>query len=227
MNGLYPKQPTSMFRAIISMFVVCLAYIGLVYTTLPFRFAFLAIAGAMALYLNYGFYGIRSAFGPLQKGATKIIVIGLIWNIIQTGLVAYLVQFVFHFSVAANGKTTIFVDNSPLQFMYHLLQIICSLLGEECLILIPSILGIYFLKKQGVSEKWSMILITLVGVFLFGMAHYSTYEGNLIQILFVTGLGRLPFNWIAFKANSIWASVIAHVFYDLPLLLVALLVAPV
>lgn len=70
--------------------------------------------------------------------------------------------------------------------MYHLLQIICSLLGEECLILVPSILGIYFLKKQGVCEKWSMILITLVGVFLFGMAHYSTYEGNLIQILFVT-----------------------------------------
>ncbi|AAY60252.1 hypothetical protein [Bacillus cereus] len=153
MNALYPKQPTSMFRAIISMFVVCLAYIGLVYTTIPFRFTFLAIAGAMALYLNYGFYGIRSAFGPLQKGATKIIVIGLIWNIIQTGLVAYLVQCVFHFSVASNGKSTIFVDNSPLQFMYHLLQIICSLLGEECLILVPSILGIYFLKKKRGKRK--------------------------------------------------------------------------
>ncbi|MFE9081146.1 hypothetical protein [Bacillus mobilis] len=36
----------------------------------------------------------------------------------------------------------------------------------------------------------------------------------------------MPFNWIAYKANSIWASVIAHVFYDLPLLLVALLVVP-
>ncbi|SCB92467.1 hypothetical protein [Bacillus wiedmannii] len=149
MNGLYHKQPTSIFRVIISMFVVCLAYIGLVYTILPFRFTFLAVAGAMALYLNYGFNGIRSAFGPLQNGAIKIIVIGLIWNIIQTGLVAYLVQFVFHFSVAANGKTTIFVDNTPLQFMYHLLQIICSLIGEECLILVPSILGIYFLKKRG------------------------------------------------------------------------------
>ncbi|QWH31979.1 CPBP family intramembrane metalloprotease (plasmid) [Bacillus mycoides] len=226
MNSLYPKQPTSNFHVIISIFVVCFAYIGLVYTTLPFRFTFLAVAGAIALYLNYGFFGIRSAFGPLQKGATKIIVIGLIWNIIQTGVIAYLVQFVFHFSVATNGKTTIFVDNTPLQFMYHLFQIICNLIGEECLILVPSILGIYFLKKQGISEKWAMILITLIGVFLFGMAHYSTYEGNLIQILFVTGLGRLPFNWIAFKANSIWASAIAHVLYDLPLLLVALLVSP-
>ncbi|WP_262366800.1 CPBP family glutamic-type intramembrane protease [Bacillus wiedmannii] len=71
-----------------------------------------------------------------------------------------------------------------------------------------------------------MILITLVGIFLFGIAHYSIYEGNLIQILCVTGLGRLPFNWIAFKANSILASAIAHILYDLPLLLVALLVTP-
>ncbi|PFJ33890.1 hypothetical protein COL01_05800 [Bacillus thuringiensis] len=65
-----------------------------------------------------------------------------------------------------------------------------------------------------------MILITLIGIFLFGMAHYSTYEGNLIQILFVTGLRRLPFNWITFKAKSIWASAIAHILYNLPLLLV-------
>lgn len=71
MNGLYPKQPTSMFRTIISIFVVCLSYIGLVYTTLPFQFTFLAIAGAMALYLKYGFYGILSTFGPLQKGLRK------------------------------------------------------------------------------------------------------------------------------------------------------------
>ncbi|MES5929855.1 CPBP family intramembrane metalloprotease [Bacillus cereus group sp. MG9] len=226
MNSLYHKQPSSIFSVITSIFFICMAYIGLAYSALPFKFTFLALAGVIALYLNYGFYGIQSAFGPLQKGATKIIVIGLIWIIIQTWVIAFLVQFVFHFPVATNGKTTIFVDNTPLQFVYHLVKIICSLIGEECLILVPSILGIYFLKKQGVSKKWSMILITLVGVFLFGMAHYSTYEGNLIQILFVIGLGRLPFNWIAFKANSIWASAIAHILFDLPLLLVALLVTP-
>ncbi|MFD6510902.1 MULTISPECIES: type II CAAX prenyl endopeptidase Rce1 family protein [unclassified Bacillus (in: firmicutes)] len=226
MNSLYNKQPSSIFNVIISVFFICIAYIGLAYTALPFRFTFLTISCVIALYLNFSFYGIKSAFGPLQKGTTKIILIGLLWNIIQSWIIAFLVQYVFHFSVAYNGKATIFVDNTPIQFIYHLIQIICSLIGEECLILVPSILGIYFLKKQGIDEKWSMLIVTLIGAFLFGMAHYSTYDGNLIQILLIIGLARLPYNWIAFKANSIWASAIAHILFDMPLLLIALLVTP-
>jgi hypothetical protein len=75
-----------------------------------------------------------------------------------------------------------------------LIQIICSLIDEECLILVPSILGVYFLKKQEIDEKWSMLIVTLIGAFLFGMVHYSTYDGNLIQILLIIGLARLPYN---------------------------------
>ena len=67
-----------------------------------------------------------------------------------------------------------------------------------------------------------MILITLIGAFIFGLAHYFTYQGNLIQIFAVIALARLPFNW-AFKANSIWAGAIAHIIFDVSTFLLTLL----
>lgn len=144
----------------------------------------------------------------------------------QSFLIAFLVKYVFNFPVANNGTINIFVENTPVQFIYHFFVIVSSLIGEECLVLVPSILAIYFLKKHGVNEKRSMIIVTLVGAFLFGLAHYSTYDGNLIQIFAIIGLARLPFNWVAFKANSLWASSITHILFDmisiLPVLLVAL-----
>ncbi|AJG76805.1 hypothetical protein bcere0016_20030 [Bacillus cereus 95/8201] len=226
MNNLYERTPGSILKILISIILICTAYLGLAYTALPFSFTFLALAGVVSLYLNYGLYGIQSAFSPLRKGAIKIIFIGLIWNVLQSFLIAFLVKYVFNFPVANNGTINIFVENTPVQFIYHFFVIVSSLIGEECLVLVPSILAIYFLKKHGVNEKRSMIIVTLVGAFLFGLAHYSTYDGNLIQIFAIIGLARLPFNWVAFKANSLWASSITHILFDmisiLPVLLVAL-----
>lgn len=223
MNSLYDRRPSSTLTVIIGILLILIAYIGLAYTSLPFNFTSIALAGVIALYLNYGIYGLRSAFSPLQKGVIKIILIGYIWYAVQSSLVAAVIKFGFNFPVASNGATNVFVDNTPAQFIYNALDIIFSLIGEECLVLIPSILAIYFLKKHGVNEKRSMIIVTIVGAFFFGLAHYSTYNGNLVQIFFIIGLARLPFNWVAFKANSLWASSITHILFDFTPFLTALL----
>ncbi|WP_212936844.1 CPBP family glutamic-type intramembrane protease [Bacillus hominis] len=225
MNSLYDRRPSSTLNAIIGIFLILIAYLGLAYTSLPFNFMFIALAGVIALYLNYGSYGVKSAFSPLKKGAIKIILIGYIWNFLQSWIVALIITYVFKFQFTSNGESNIFVDNTPAQFIYHILQIVFSLIGEECLVLVPSILAIYFLKKRGVDEKLSMIIVTIVGAILFGLAHYSTYDGNLIQIFLVIGLARLPFNWVAFKANSLWASSITHILFDLTSFLSVLLFA--
>ncbi|MDA2383488.1 CPBP family intramembrane metalloprotease [Bacillus cereus] len=222
MNSLYDRRPNSTITVIIGILLILIAYVGLAFTSLPLNFTFIALAGVIALYLNYGICGIKSAFSPLQKGVIKIILMGYIWNLLQSSLVAVVIKFGFNLPVANNGATNIFVDNTPAQFIYHALYVIFSLIGEECLVLIPSILAIYFLKKRGVNEKRSMIIVTIVGAFLFGLAHYSTYDGNLIQIFLIIGLARLPFNWVAFKANSLWASSITHILFDFTPFLTAL-----
>ncbi|MCU5707720.1 CPBP family glutamic-type intramembrane protease [Bacillus wiedmannii] len=223
MNSLYDRRPTSTLTVIIGIFLILIAYVGLVYASPPFSFTFIALAGFISLYLNYGTYGIKSAFSPLQKGAIKFILIGYIWNAVQSSLVAVVITYGFDFPVAANGATNIFVDNTAAQFIYNAIDIIFSLIGEECFVLIPSILAIYFLKKHRVNEKRSIIIVTIIGAFFFGLAHYSTYNGNLVQIFFVIGLARLPLNWVAFKANSLWASSITHILFDFTPFIAALL----
>lgn len=84
----------------------------------------------------------------LQKGVIKIILIGYIWNLVQSSLIGVIIKFGFNLPVVNNGATNIFVDNTPAQFIYHTMFIIFSLIGEECLVLIPSILAIYFLKNM-------------------------------------------------------------------------------
>jgi membrane protease YdiL (CAAX protease family) len=223
MKSLFDRKPISVWSAITSILLMVLAYVGLVFINTPISFTFLALAGVIGLYLNYGLDGIKLAFSPLQKGATKIILMGFGWNILQSFSIALVLLYVFNYQFIPNAASDIFAGNTPVQFIQHVVFLVVSLIGEECLILIPSLLGIYFLKKRGVSEKWSMILVTLVGAFLFGLAHYFTYQGNLIQIFGIIALARLPFNWTAFKANSIWAASIAHILFDISAFLMSIL----
>ncbi|GGE58264.1 type II CAAX prenyl endopeptidase Rce1 family protein [Priestia taiwanensis] len=71
-----------------------------------------------------------------------------------------------------------------------------------------------FFKKHEVSKQWSLIIVTLVGAFLFGLTYYSVYDGNWTQILLIIALARLPFNWVTFKVNSLWAIAIVHITFD-------------
>ncbi|OUB75930.1 CAAX protease family protein [Bacillus thuringiensis serovar zhaodongensis] len=223
MNILFDRKPISVWRAIISVFLIIIAFLGLVFSEIIISFTFLTIAGLIGLYLTYGLDGIKLAFSPLQKGATKIILISYVWNILQSFAIALSLKYIFHYQFAANSASGIFEHNTPVQFLLNFIVIVFSLIGEECLVLVPSILGIYYLKRKGINEKWAMILITLIGAFIFGLAHYFTYQGNLIQIFAVIALARLPFNWAAFKANSIWAGAIAHILFDVSTFLLTLL----
>lgn len=141
MNSLFNQKPINVWRAIFSILLIIIAYLGLVFSEILISFTFLAIAGLVGLYVTYGLDGIKLAFSPLQKGATKIILISYVWNILQSFAIALSLKYIFHYQFATNAASGIFEHNTPVQSILNFVIIAFSLIGEECLVLVPSILG--------------------------------------------------------------------------------------
>ncbi|WP_255293714.1 hypothetical protein [Bacillus toyonensis] len=51
MNILFDRKPISVWRAIISIFLIIIAFLGLVFSEIIISFTFLTIAGLIGLYL--------------------------------------------------------------------------------------------------------------------------------------------------------------------------------
>ena len=99
----FDRKPISVLRAIVSIFLIIIAFLGLVFSEILISFTFLAIAGLVGLYVTYGLDGIKLAFSPLQKGATKIILISYVWNILQSFAIALSLKYIFHYQFATNA----------------------------------------------------------------------------------------------------------------------------
>lgn len=212
MKSLFDTKP-NVLGIVVTIVLLTLGFLGLI-NGLPFSYLYLMTAGIIGAIFVWGFSGLKDLFHPLRKGSIKYIILGYIWNLVQSFSLALIFKYLFHFNFASNPATGILNSNNIIDFIKHILMIITSLVGEELIVLVPVCIVIYYIKKTGVSNTPAMIIASILSAVLFGAMHYTTYQGNLVQIA-VIGLARLPFNWVAFKSNSVTGSVITHCAFDI------------
>lgn len=107
---------------------------------------------------------------------------------------------------------------------YVIISSLIQLYGETMIIIFPFC---FCMKILSMFMHWSKMVTVISLVFsgvCFGLTHYSTYDGNLIQLILVIGLSSVGFLITFLRVKNIHSAYLAHVFYDGILLFIPLLI---
>ncbi len=136
-----------------------------------------------------------------------------ILNLIITILIGLLVMKTHGASsnLAVSGIITL---DSPGKFLFYL-KTIPSLFGEEVISVLP-FLGLLtlFYSSLHLSRINSVILAWLFTAFLFGIAHLSMYNWDILQCVVVIGSARLVLLLPYIMTKNILVSTGAHIIND-------------
>lgn len=100
-------------------------------------------------------------------------------------------------------------------FAYLLVQ----LFGEE-MIKLNIFLGVLILAFQRTGDRKKGVLIAIaITLFIFGIAHFRAYNGSVIQILLVQGLGSIFALFCYMRSKNVLTSYAMHVIQDVMFLL--------
>jgi len=218
-------KKTNIFFAVIIVFITTFA---LMYAELLGDFgvftawSYLTIGGGLSLILLVGYDKTKSFFRQMNKGSWKWIFISII--------LGYLVSLLFvgigtlmNTPLAENAGFEEPDTTLPLwiEFLDYSMKFV-SLIGEEVITAAIAVIVFYFASKKFDSAT-SWVISAIISAIIFGLMHYTTYDGNIFQCVFVIGIGRLPFTYAWRKTGSLWGGIWAHVIYDVLLLVLTYL----
>ncbi|HEO2443515.1 TPA: hypothetical protein VAP34_001703 [Streptococcus agalactiae] len=121
------------------------------------------------------------------------------------------------------SSTSLLGDGGGQSINYVIISSVIQLYGETIIIIFPFC---FCMKLLSMFTPWSkaVTLISLVFSGLcFGLSHYSTYAGNLIQLILVIGLSSVGFLITFLRVRNINSAFLAHVLYDSALLFIPLI----
>ena len=107
------------------------------------------------------------------------------------------------------------------------LAVIFQVLGEEFFKVFILLIAMYAIYKLTGNRSTSLLIGLIGSMIIFGLAHYYAYNGRILQILLIQGLGSI-FEYFAYlKTKNIWVSYLVHLIRDfIPLTLSALNLIP-
>ena len=113
----------------------------------------------------------------------------------------------------------------------NLMNIICTIfqvMGEEFFKIFMLLILMYVLYKLTGNRNASLAIGLFGSMAIFGLAHYNAYEGRILQILLIQGLGSIFEYYGYLKTKNVWVSYLIHIIRDLiPTALILLNVVPV
>ena len=172
-------------------------------TDASLAFGFIMIA--LTLYVSKG--KISMFFRMPMRKDIKLIALCLIgYYIYAIGLNIILEQL-------GNPGTTNAVVGANMDLIFWISMLI-QLMGEELIKVIAFLMIMTLIYKISKKRKLSMTIGVIASLLLFGMLHYSAYDGNMIQIIFVIGLGSLFYFFAYLKTKNVMISYIIHVLID-------------
>lgn len=176
-------------------------------------FLYFLVFGMSALFILLGWDGTKKIFGKVKLSSWKWIVFAFVGSMILATLFSFVGKLLHQPSSGNGGANQISGDLSFWEKFSNLIATAFSLTGEEIYIAVIFVLCIVPLLKK-ISTKNALIIASLASVSIFGMSHFTTYDGNIYQCLVIIGLTHLPFIYAFIKTESLWTTIIAHILYD-------------
>lgn len=89
-----------------------------------------------------------------------------------------------------------------------------SLVEEEIYIVAIFVL-VFLLLFTFMRTKFSIWGASTISLLVFGLSHYSVYDGNLHQCIFIIGLAHATSLYAWLKTQNLLILMLAHLLYDL------------
>jgi len=208
--------------------LVVLAFGVLVVGSLLTPNPFLLLAPAV-LFVAIPLYGLaritpqhwRQLFRPFS-GRVVLSMVGYTFLTMGLSLAIGLIVLVTY-GANPNPVITILQDSNYFELSLFLLRTLPQLMGEEVLTILPFLaLLTYFYSHLKWSHKRAVLVAWLLSSLWFGLLHLPTYQGNLVQSIFVVGGARMVLTFAYIRTKNLWVSTGAHILYDWILILTAL-----
>lgn len=205
----------------LSLPLLYLGFIGATSGKWPLNWVWMVVFSALGLAVQFGGWQVlRDTMKPIKRSDLGPILISIILAFVLS-LGASALGDMLGFSAVANANTK--VTGSLFFRIWHIAKVSFSLIGEELITAAFTFpIFVYFRHRLGDKQSWFIASVT--GALLFGLLHMPIYHGNLWQVLVATGLGRLPFNWVWRKTDTLQAGIWAHILYDLVIFIPTLII---
>ena len=107
-------------------------------------------------------------------------------------------------------------------------NLLLQVMGEEFFKVFILLILMYVVYKITRNRNMSIFVGLIASMVIFGLAHYDAYDGKILQILIVQGLGSIFEYYAYLKTKNIWVSYLIHLIQDLiPEVMILLHVIPV
>ena len=141
----------------------------------------------------------------------KIIIIFYILSSIYAFVMLFLLESI---GIPMSNNTVDAALHSIFPFITDITIKLISLMEEELFkvsLLIILMAVMYHLTKDKKISVWVGVFLNLI---IFGLCHFTAYNGNIIQCVLVIGLGSFFDLFVYLRTKNIINSWIVHVMYD-------------
>ena len=142
---------------------------------------------------------------PKRKDIKLIIICVILYYIYAMGSI-YILELI-GIQTAANAS------NGAVDLLFILISFI-QIIGEELIKVIVFLIAMFLVYKITNNRKLSIVISTAIALLIFGLMHYSAYNGNLIQIIFIIGLGSVFYMYAYLKTKNVVVSYLCHIIID-------------
>lgn len=160
-----------------------------------------------ALYICKGNYSLFFK-KPKKRDILTIILCVIayyVYAIVITGILQSM-----GYSASANAVLAKFSSPSVFLIISPLIQLI----GEEFLKIFMLLIVMYVVYKSTNNRGLSISLGVIITLLIFGLIHYEAYNGRILQILLLQGLGSIFDLYAYMKTKNVVVSYIVHVIVD-------------
>ncbi len=201
-----PKLSTLDWLIVLVAVVLVIGYL----TVIPISNDYLPMAVFLtgtipALYICKGNYSLF--FKKIRRKDIKLIILCVIGVYLYAIIMGLILS-----SITGMSPHTGLVEGVSL---INIINLIFNVLGEEFFKVFILLLLMYAIYKLTGNRNTSLIIGVIGSMIIFGLAHYDAYDGKILQILLMQGLGSI-FNYFAYlKTKNIWVGYLIHLIQDL------------
>ncbi|WP_323736845.1 CPBP family glutamic-type intramembrane protease [Methanosphaera sp. ISO3-F5] len=137
---------------------------------------------------------------PEKKDIRLIIICYILFEVYYIALLSFFSLIHFQTTSGVNNDLNTWI------LLINILQII----AEEIFKALMFLLVLKIIYSKGFSRKKSIIISTIIVLLIFGVLHYNSYP-NIIQIVFMQGLGGFAELYPYIKTKNLTLSVLVHI----------------
>ena len=156
---------------------------------------------------NYGYF-----FKKISRGDVKYIILTVVLSFIYSMVFGTL--FVMTEGMPQSFPQLIGYEISIIHTLQNIYPLVIQLMGEELSKVTIILIMMLVLYKFSKNRKASLAVSVFVALVFFGLMHAGEY-GSYLRVIVVQGIGSIFDVLLYLKTKNVFASYLAHLFYDL------------